>query len=124
MNKLQTLASSAIILLVLDFIYISFFYKFFQSQIIRVQHTAFHIKPLSAILCYLILIFGLYYFIIKDKRPVLDAFILGILVYGVYETTNYAILKNWKIEAVVLDTLWGGLLFSGTTFLVYKLTGK
>ena len=120
MNKLQTFVYSGAILLFLDLIFISFSYNFFQSQIIRVQHTAFHMKPLGAILCYLILILGLNHFILKPKRPVMDAFFLGILIYGVFETTNYSLLKNWKIETVVLDTLWGGSLFAITTYAMYN----
>ena len=49
----------------------------------------------------------------------MDAFLLGIVIYGVYESTNYAILKNWNIKAVALDTLWGGILFALTTKVTY-----
>ena len=31
-------------------------------------------------------------------------------VYGVYDLTTMAILKNWKLTTVVMDTLWGGIL--------------
>jgi uncharacterized membrane protein len=46
---------------------------------------------------------------------------LGIIIYGVYETTTYATLQKWKLETVVKDTLWGGILFYLTTFFTYKL---
>jgi uncharacterized membrane protein len=49
----------------------------------------------------------------------MDAFILGIVIYGVYETTNYAIFDKWNIQALTLDTLWGGILFAITTKIVY-----
>jgi uncharacterized membrane protein len=52
---------------------------------------------------------------------VLDAFLLGIVIYGVYETTSYALLKKWKLSIVLMDTLWGGVLFGLTTALVYSL---
>jgi uncharacterized membrane protein len=51
------------------------------------------------------LIFGLNYFIINDKKSVLDAFILGIIIYGVYETTNYSLLKKWPLTVVIVDTI-------------------
>jgi uncharacterized membrane protein len=67
----------------------------------------------------------LYYFILtksKDsKNKVLDAFLLGICIYGVYETTNYATLKKWPIRMLVVDTLWGGVLFALTTIIYYRI---
>jgi uncharacterized membrane protein len=59
-------------------------------------------------------------FIFNSNRGVKDAFLLGICVYGVYETTNYAILDKWSKTSVIIDTLWGGILFSGTTYIMQK----
>jgi uncharacterized membrane protein len=73
----------------------------------------------SAIITYIILIYGLNYFIISKNKSVYDAFIFGIIIYGVYETTNYAIFKNWSIKSVILDTIWGGILLSLTTKIIY-----
>jgi uncharacterized membrane protein len=53
----------------------------------------------------------MYYFIIKPKRGFMEAFLLGIGVYTVYETTNYALFKNWPLQMVIMDILWGGILF-------------
>jgi uncharacterized membrane protein len=72
-------------------------------------------------MCYILLVSGLYYFIIKNSASIKDAFLLGVLIYGVYETTNYAFFKDWSLLLVILDTLWGGILFSTTTFLYYKI---
>ncbi len=76
---------------------------------------------LGAALCYILLIIGINYFIIKPRRSVSDAFLLGIVIYGVYETTNLALFKNWSILTVIIDTLWGGLLFAATTYIVNLL---
>ena len=35
---------------------------------------------------------------------------LGVLVYGGYELTNYATLRDWSVEQVVVDTAWGAAL--------------
>lgn len=43
------------------------------------------------------------------------------MVYGVYETTNYSIINKWEMTAVIMDTLWGGVLFAATTGIVYRL---
>jgi uncharacterized membrane protein len=92
----------------------------FQLQVAEVQRVVLEVRSLGAIICYSLLIFGLYYFIIKDRRPVKDAMILGFLVYGVYESTTYALLKKWRLRTMMIDTLWGGILFGLTTLLTYK----
>ena len=61
------------------------------------------------------------YFIIIPKKSHIDAFVLGLVIYGVYEGTNYAILKKWPLKIVIMDTLWGGILFALTSFFVNSL---
>mgnify|MGYP001228872730 CR=1 FL=1 len=61
----------------------------------------------------ILLVFGLYYFIISQNKKVFDAFLLGLVIYGVYESTNYALLKDWNFSTLVIDTLWGGILGEG-----------
>ena len=113
---------SAIILLVLDFIYISINKNAFATQVADIQRVALKVNLLGAILCYILLIGGLYYFILMKKRPVLDAFLFGLVIYGVYDTTIYALFKKWSPYLAIMDTLWGGILMATTTYITYKLT--
>jgi len=112
---------SAIILISIDFMYLQSIKGYFQKQIQSVQGSPMEINYLGAALCYVFLIAGINYFIIKPNRSVKDAFLLGLVIYGVYETTSYALLKNWHITTVIIDTLWGGTLFALTTFIVRLL---
>jgi len=112
---------SAIVFIVTDFIYLNLMKDYFNVQIQRVQGSGAKMNYLGAALCYIFLIVGINYFIIKPKKSVSDAFLLGIIIYGVYETTNYALLKNWSIITVIIDTLWGGILFAITTYIVNLL---
>jgi uncharacterized membrane protein len=112
---------SAIIFIVLDFCYLTIIKKYFQNQIQQVQNSPMTINYLGVVLCYLFLIVALNYFIIKPNRSVNDAFLLGIVIYGVYETTNYALFKNWSIFTVIIDTLWGGTLFAVTTYIINNM---
>ncbi len=111
----------AVVLLILDFSYLSLIKNYFSNQIKRVQGTFMKINYYAAAICYVFLIFGLYYFIVLPKRSVLDAFLLGIVIYGVYETTNMALLSKWSWLTVLMDTLWGGILFAITTYIVKYL---
>jgi len=108
-------------MLLLDSIYLTIFSNFFNDIVMKVQGSKLKLNLLGATLCYMFLVFGLNYFIISRKKPLLDAFILGIVIYGVYETTTYALLEKWSPLAVILDTFWGGILFTITTYLAYKI---
>lgn len=112
---------SAIVLVSIDFIYLNLIKDYFGKQIESVQQSKLKVNYLGAAICYIFLIVGINYFIIKPNRSVQDAFLLGLVIYGVYETTNYALFKNWHILTVIIDTLWGGILFALTTYIVRLL---
>jgi uncharacterized membrane protein len=112
---------SAILFVVIDFLYLNFIRKYFENQVKSVQNSQLQVNFLGVILCYIFLIFGLNYFIIKSKRTPYEAFLLGIVIYGVFETTNYSLFKKWSFFTVILDTLWGGVLFALVTFIICKL---
>ena len=119
---METVVIPGIILLLLDAVFLTVIKETFELQIAEVQRVVMEVKYLGAFLCYMLLIFALHYFIIKDRRSILDAMLLGFVIYGVYETTSYALLKKWKLRTVMIDTLWGGILFGLTTMATYKLT--
>ena len=124
MNLMFTLLAIAIIMLTLDSIYLYSFRNLFMKQIQDVQGSPLTLNLVGAIPCYMILISGLYYFIIKSNRSVFDAFLLGLFVYGVYECTNLSIIKKWKLQTLVIDTLWGGILFATTTYVIQHYLQK
>jgi uncharacterized membrane protein len=113
--------ASAIVFISIDFIYLNVMKGYFDNQIKSIQGSQPKMNFLGAALCYIFLIAGINYFIIKPRKSVSEAFLLGIVIYGVYETTNYALLKDWSILTVIIDTLWGGLLFAATTYIVNLL---
>ena len=119
--KLRQLIISTIVLLFFDYIYLSITNKFFNKIIKSIQGNPISIKPAGIVITYFFIIVGLNYLIIANNRPVRDAFILGLTVYGTYDGTNYAILDNWPIKAVLIDTIWGGILYGLTTYFTYKL---
>jgi uncharacterized membrane protein len=109
---------SAITMVVIDSAYLSLMKGYFSNQVKNVQGTPLKMNLLAAIICYIFLILGLNYFIIKPRRSVQDAFLLGLVIYGVYETTNWALFSKWSPLTVIMDTLWGAILFALTTFIV------
>lgn len=99
------------IMILIDSVYLNIVSGYFNKQIKLIQGSEIKLHIPSTILCYLFLSLGFYYFLVNKKANNLDAFLLGLVIYGVYETTNKAILKKWKWKSVILDTIWGGILF-------------
>jgi uncharacterized membrane protein len=121
---LQVLLLTLIVFLSLDFVFLYSMSSMFNKQIVAVQGSPVVFDVYAAALCYIALIFGIYYFIIREKKSILEAFYLGVIIYAVYETTTLALLKNWTYKTAIIDTTWGGILFALTTFIVYALKKK
>jgi uncharacterized membrane protein len=117
---MRRILSSGLTLLLLDAVFLSLITPVFNAQIIAVQGSPIKMNPLGAVLSYVFLIFALNYFILREKKSVMDAFLLGLAIYGTYEATSLALLRQWRIQTVVIDTLWGGVLFAATTAIVYR----
>jgi len=113
--------TTVFILVLLDSIYFYINKDFFSKQILDVQGSPVSLNLFAALLCYITLAFGINYFILREKKSLLDAFLLGVVIYAVYETTNKATLKKWTNKIVIIDTLWGGILFTLTTIIMRKL---
>ena len=71
----------------------------------------------AAGLFYMGYVAGLLWFVsipaLREGDPVaalIGGALLGLLAYGTYEFTNYATLRDWNLEQVFVDTLWGGVL--------------
>jgi len=118
---MNSLLISAVLFVCIDAMYLNLMKGYFNNQVKQVQGSPIQLNLVGAFLTYIFLIYGLNYFIISKNRSVSDAFLLGIVIYAVYEFTNLSLLKNWHVLTTILDTTWGGILFALTTFLVYKI---
>ena len=128
----------AVIILALDAVFLYAAKDLFARQVMLVQGTAMKVNIPSAVACYGLIVVGLYYFVLRHiivpnatsaaatiqtmrlSDGIRAAAFLGILVYGVYETTTLAILRNWNPMTAVIDTTWGGVLFALSAYLFYK----
>lgn len=119
---LKRLVISSVMMLLLDYIYLSYNRHEIEMQVVNIQRVVMQLKMVPTILCYALLIGGLNYFILSRHRPIHEAVLLGLLIYGVYDTTSLAIYKKYKWNIALQDALWGGALFGLTTSVVYALT--
>lgn len=121
-NHIKTFIILSLIIVLIDSIYLKLMSHHFKSLVKIIQggeEMVFRYIP--AIFCYLFLVFALQYFVINKNGSIIDSAILGWVIYGVFETTNAAIFKDWDIKSILIDTTWGGILYVLTTFIYYKL---
>jgi uncharacterized membrane protein len=36
--------------------------------------------------------------------------VLGLVIYGIYDFTNYSLIKDWPLKLTLIDWAWGGTL--------------
>lgn len=106
-----------IVLLIIDIIFIKFVSSnFFVKMIEKIQNKPFKLNITGAIISYFLILLGQYLFVepfkkIYSKRKYyLNAFLLGIVTYGIFDFTNIAIFRDYEFMPAIIDTLWGGII--------------
>jgi len=125
---LKNIVIAAVLFLVIDIAFISMNMDHWYSQVKSVQKSDLKARTGAAVLAYIVMIFAWTYFIylphkkynLSLKESLINGFCLGLSIYGVFEFTNYALLKDWNLYSVVMDTLWGAALYTIITFIMLK----
>lgn len=119
---------SIILFTFIDYLYLSSISAYFSQIVKKITKEEMEFNMIKAIGAYIFLLLGLYYFIIKDltkenlSEKIQSAFILGLVIYGTYDFTNGAVFKDYGWPIMILDTLWGGILYSFVTWSSYNLS--
>ena len=112
---------TAIILIAIDAVYLKLIAPFYNSQVKKIQGNEINFRMYSAFIVYIILITGLYYFVIGPNKTAKEGAFFGLVVYGIFDFTNHAILDNYSLPLAIMDTIWGSILCGSTTYLIRKL---
>ena len=111
-----SLLKLSIIVTLIDYIYLKFIIKgIFKEMVKNIQVRPLEINPLGVLIAYIFIVIAIEKFIIIPKADLGTAFLLGLAIYGIYEGTNLAVFNQWSLKVVVIDTIWGGILFYLTT---------
>jgi len=114
----------SIVFLILDISWIQIFVKNFSPMIEKVQGSPMIVNVYGALGAYIVMLFTYYNIIYDGDIPnYTRAALLGLAVYGTYEFTNYATIKNWDLTVLLMDICWGsivGVLSLYITDLIYK----
>lgn len=120
MLELKHRITSSLILLILDFLWLgTYMGKKYSIMIPRIQGSKMEINMISAFFSYFLMIVGLNVFVLPNldiknitiKDCLKYGFLFGVVVYGVYDLTAGAVLKNWDMKLGLIDILWGGIVY-------------
>ena len=118
---LITIILIVLIMVALDSVYLFLTKSLFGEMVAKIQRTAIQFRLEGAVVVYLLLAIGLYYFIVKPGLSAWEAALLGLVIYGTFDFTNYAMFKNYDLKIAIMDTVWGSLLFALTTLVLAQV---
>jgi uncharacterized membrane protein len=101
------------ILFFVDLFWLSTAGIFARAMIERIQGEPVSFRMLSAALVYFIAAYML-----LQTTSYQQAFFHGLAVYGVYEFTNYTVFRQYDWKFAIADTVWGGILFVCSRYLL------
>jgi uncharacterized membrane protein len=103
------------IMLFVDYIWLKFIARsFFMTELAGFE-TSLRIIPVFIV--YLLMPVGIILFVSsKAGNNIVSGLawgaVFGVIMYGVFDLTNYAILEKWTLKFICLDILWGLVLNS------------
>jgi uncharacterized membrane protein len=78
----------------------------YNPMFTRINGTSGYMVIISAIISWTLIATLITLF----AKSNMDALLLGLLSYGIYNATNYATIKNWTLSTFIVDTVWGGVV--------------
>ena len=105
--SLVSILVAAVLILLLDLPWLYINQGWAGPMIRSIQGSPMQIRLIPALITYILLAY-----LLHIPKNIVEAFLLGVATYGVYDATNYATLKNYSPIFAVADTLWGGILMS------------
>jgi uncharacterized membrane protein len=125
-----TLLLTTLIFLIMDM----FWFSWSLDPIYRPTFLAIQGKPLEmriagGIVAWFLLAVGIRYFAVGAwnnlDRSSTEIFsrgaLLGLVIYGVYNGTNYATLSDYPVSTAIADTLWGTFAVGAVSVISSKL---
>src|SRR6186713_2083598 len=81
----------------------------------------------AAAVVYILLALGMVFFVAPQVenaslvKRFAYGFLYGVIIYGVYEATNYTLLKDWPLAVFAADVVWGGVSCGIVALLVFLI---
>lgn len=121
------------IVIILDIIWFNFVGEIYDIAFEPIK-TEFntHLTPnllAASVTIYFLIALAVVFFILPKIHPKTDYIVtflwggfLGLIVYGIFDLTNYILFAEWPLRIAIMDMCWGFLVFGASTVLVRALT--
>jgi len=114
---MKTFLLTLLLILVIDFVWLGLVAKNFYKREIGFKR----IKNWPvALIIYILLAIGITVFV--NPKTFLMGALFGLIIYAVYDLTNFITLDSWSIKLVLVDILWGALLCGSISYLISKIS--
>lgn len=119
---------ATIVLFILDFLWIGLYMgKQYENQVRKIQKSEMTVRIYFAIFAYILMAIGLNMFVLPQIRKgheLMDSLkyglTFGIILYGIYDFTAGAVLKDWDISLAFTDIAWGGFVYFVSAYIGSK----
>ena len=101
-----TYLKAAAILVMVDMFWLLTGGIYARNMTERIQGSPVHFRYIGAVVVYVCLAH-----LLLQTTSMMNAFVTGIMVYAVYDFTNYALLEQYDWKFAIADSIWGGILF-------------
>ena len=131
-DMLKASAAGFIAFVVLDGLWLGVVMKdFYRTQLAPIARMADGgLAPVWSVawVIYVLLGAGVGIFVIPRATSVSSAALLGALlglvIYGVYDLTNYSTLAQWPAAVTIADIAWGMCATAAASAAVYAIAGR
>ena len=125
----QALILSIVVLIIVDLPYLTLNKDLYMNRTKAISGTGFTKRYYSAFIVYLALGLGITILAVPHIRTnngtqtlILDSIrwggVFGLTAYATFDFTTHFMFEGWDLCTSLMDTLWGGILFALTTFIV------
>ena len=104
----------ATVMLLMDFGWLAANNKYHRRVFAELQGQPLQVRIIPAILVYILMIVAVWFFAVAPAADWSEATgrgaLIGAVMYGLYDLTNYATLISYPIEFAISDMMWGTFL--------------
>jgi uncharacterized membrane protein len=117
LKPIYTFILTAVVIFVVDLLWLSTGGPFALKVAENIQGSRVTLNPYYAAIVYVFLAY-----LLQKTSSYMEAFFFGVCIYGVYDFTTLAIFRKYDIRFAVADTLWGGILFVLSRYVLFQLS--
>lgn len=130
-HQIKPFLTALLSFIILDIIWLGIIMKEFNmrqlASIGRIENGRFEMNYAAAAVTYILMALAVIIYVLpqvkqneKTTKTFFQGALLGLIIYGVFDMTNLAILKDYPLAFIAPDMAWGALVFGIVTVITSK----